>query len=93
VRQVLFCTEPLDELCVMELKEFGDKEIVDLSKDSVKGIDDDEDKKKAKEEAQTDYQKTLSFLTSALGDKKISKAEVSTALSDSPAGTAATPLT
>jgi len=30
--EVLFCTEPLDELCMMELKTFDDKEIVDLSK-------------------------------------------------------------
>jgi molecular chaperone HtpG len=34
--EVIFCTEPLDELCMMELKEFDGKEIVDLSKDSVK---------------------------------------------------------
>ena len=30
--EVIFCTEPLDELCMMELKEFRDKEIVDLNK-------------------------------------------------------------
>lgn len=83
--EVIFCTEPLDELCMMELKEIEGKEIVDLSKDSVKGIDDNEDKKKEKEEAQTDFAKTCSFLVQAIGDKKISKAEVSTSLSDSPA--------
>jgi hypothetical protein len=44
--------------------------------DTVKGIDDDADKKKAKEEAQTDYEKTLTFLVDAIGNKKISKAEV-----------------
>ena len=42
----------------------------------MKGIDDDADKKKAKEEAQADYEKTLNFLVEAIGKKKISKAEV-----------------
>ena len=37
------------------------------------GIDDNEEKKKEKEEAQTDYEKTLTFLSATLGDKKISK--------------------
>lgn len=83
--EVFFCTEPLDELCMMELKDFEDKEIVDLSKDSVKGIDDNEDKKKEKEDAQTDFEATLKYLVETIGDKQISKAEVSTALSDSPA--------
>jgi hypothetical protein len=49
------------------------KEIVDLSKDSVKGIDDNEDKKKEKEEAQTDFANVCKFLVSAIGNKKISK--------------------
>jgi len=70
---------------MMELKDFEDKDIVDLSKDNVKGIDDNEDKKKEKEAAQTDFEDTLKFLVESIGDKKISKAEVSTSLSDSPA--------
>ena len=34
------------------------------------GIDDNEEKKKEKEEAQTDYEKTLTFLSATLATKK-----------------------
>jgi len=82
--EVLYCTEPLDELTLLELKTFGEKEIADLSKDNVQGIDDAEDKKEKKEEMQKDFTKVLEFLQKTLG-AKVSKAEVSISLSDSPA--------
>ena len=37
--EVLFCTDPLDELCMVEIKDFEGKEVIDLSKDTVKGVD------------------------------------------------------
>jgi len=86
--EVLFCTEPLDELCVMELKNFQGKDLVDLTKDEVKGIDDVADQKTKKEEAKQVLEKVLSFLQAALGSELVSKVEVSLSLRDSPAGLA-----
>ncbi len=41
--EALYCIDPLDELCMLEIKKFGEFEIVDLSKNAVAGIDDNEE--------------------------------------------------
>eukprot|EP00960_Hanusia_phi_P048199 758817-Hanusia_phi.AAC.1 len=87
--EVMYCVEPLDELCMMELKEVDgpeDKkiEIVDLGRDTVKGIDDTEDKKEEKQEKEKSFDQVLKFLTETLGEKRVSKVEISLSLSDSP---------
>lgn len=43
--EVLFCVDPLDELCMVEMKNFEGKEIVDLAKTDAKGVDDDKVKR------------------------------------------------
>ncbi|EKX42297.1 hypothetical protein GUITHDRAFT_95701 [Guillardia theta CCMP2712] len=87
--EVMYCVEPLDELCMMELKEVDgpeDKkiEIIDLGRDTVKGIDDSEDKKEEKQEKEKSFDQVLKFLTDTLGQKRVSKVEISLSLSDSP---------
>ena len=74
--EVMFCTEALDELCMMEVKTYKDMDIVDIGKDQVKGIDDKEEAKKEKAEKKIAFDATLKYLTDTLGKEKISKAEV-----------------
>eukprot|EP00284_Hemiselmis_tepida_P013329 CAMPEP_0174925232 /NCGR_PEP_ID=MMETSP1355-20121228/7769_1 /TAXON_ID=464990 /ORGANISM="Hemiselmis tepida, Strain CCMP443" /LENGTH=739 /DNA_ID=CAMNT_0016171123 /DNA_START=36 /DNA_END=2255 /DNA_ORIENTATION=+ len=83
--EVMFAVEPVDELVMMELNEFDGKEIVDLAKGEVKGIDDKSEKKEEKKKAQVDFDAVLKYLEETVGKEKISKAEVSLSLTDSPA--------
>jgi len=85
--EVMFCTEPLDELCMMELKEVEGKPLVDLSKDEVQGIDDQEDQKEQKDQLVKDFNQTLIYLKEVIG-QQIEKAEVTVSLTDSPANLA-----
>ncbi len=41
--EAIYCIDPLDELCMLEIKKYKDFEIVDLSKSDVAGIDDAEE--------------------------------------------------
>lgn len=74
--EVIYCTEPLDELCMMEIKKFDQKEITDLGKSDVKGIDDVDETKKEKENKQIEFDVVTKYLADAIGKDKVSKAEV-----------------
>jgi molecular chaperone HtpG len=81
---VLFATEPLDEIMMESLRNFKDKDIVDASKESLKLDDEDEDKKKKKESLRSEYKEVAEFLETLL-KSKVQKVSVSDLLTDSPA--------
>jgi len=81
--EVLFATEPLDEIMMESLREYKEYNVVDASKETVK-IDDDEETKKKNEEATESLKDTMAFLETILSGK-VQKVQVSNLLTDSPA--------
>lgn len=81
---VLFMTDPLDEVVVQNLQKFKDLDLVDVSKEGLELEDGDDDKKKELEDLNEEYSELLDFLSDTLGDR-IEKAVVTTDLSESPA--------
>jgi len=80
---VLFATEPLDEIMFESLSSYKDVDIKDAGKDAL-GLDDDEESKKKSEELNREYVDVISYLETALSGK-VEKVAVSDLLTDSPA--------
>jgi len=83
--EVLFATEPLDEIMMESLRSYKEKDIVDAAKENL-NIDEDEDEeaKKKKEELKEEYKQVAEYLETLLAGK-IQKVSVSDLLTDSPA--------
>jgi len=81
---VLFATEPLDEIMFESLRSYKEMDIVDAAKDTLKLDDDDEDSKKRKEDLNREYVEVINFLETTLSGK-VEKVTVSDLLTDSPA--------
>jgi len=82
---VLFATEPLDEIMIESLRSYKEKDIVDAAKENLKLEDeDDEETKKKKESLQEEFKEVATYLETLLKDK-ISKVKISDQLSESPA--------
>ena len=80
---VLYATEPLDEIMLQSLRSFGEKDIVDAAKENLQLPQDEEDKKK-KEELESQFSRVVEYLQTLLADK-VEKVKISTELIDSPA--------
>eukprot|EP00980_Cylindrotheca_fusiformis_P006315 scaffold1354_cov112-Cylindrotheca_fusiformis.AAC.2 len=80
---VLFASEPLDEIMFESLQSYKDIDIKDAGKDTL-GLDDDEDSKKKKEELNREYVEVINYLETALSGS-VQKVTVSSLLTDSPA--------
>lgn len=83
---VLFATEPLDEIMFESLRNYKDKDLMDAAKESLKLDDDDEDEeaKKKKESLKEEYKEVATYLETLLSEK-VSKVVVTDLLTDSPA--------
>lgn len=81
---VLFATEPLDEIMFESLRSYKDKNIVDAAKDTLKLDDDSEEAKKKKEELNREFVDVIGYLETVLSGK-VQKVTVSDLLTDSPA--------
>jgi molecular chaperone HtpG len=81
--EVLFATEPLDEIMFETLRQYKDFDIVDAAKESLR-IEEDDETKKQKEVATEELKDTIEYLGVLLSDK-VQKVSVSTLLVDSPA--------
>lgn len=82
---VLYATEPLDEIMFESLTSFGDYDIKDAGKDTLKlDDDDDEDATKRKEELNRENVDVINYLETIL-NKEVEKVTVSDLLTDSPA--------
>ncbi|KAG5191129.1 heat shock protein 90 [Tribonema minus] len=81
--EVLFMTEPLDELCAQAIERFDGKELIDLSKENA-DLGDAEEEKREKAIKSEETEEFREWLKKAV-DSKVQKVEVSTRLVDSPA--------
>merc|ERR1712240_404796 len=80
--EVLYMTEPIDEYCVQQLKEFDGKTLVSVTKEGLELPEDEEEKKKM-EEDKTKYEALCKVMKDIL-DKKVEKVVVSNRLVNSP---------
>merc|ERR1719494_1561384 len=80
--EVIYMTEPIDEYCVQQLKEYDGKTLVSVTKEGLELPEDEEDKK-AFEEKKTQYEDLCKVMKDIL-DKKVEKVNVSNRLVSSP---------
>lgn len=80
--EVLFMVDPIDEYAVQQLKEFEGKKLLSASKEGL-DLNEDEEEKKAFEEAKSKTEPLCKLMKEVLGDK-VEKVVVSNRLSDSP---------
>uniref|UniRef100_A0A668AJN1 Heat shock protein 90, alpha (cytosolic), class B member 1 n=1 Tax=Myripristis murdjan TaxID=586833 RepID=A0A668AJN1_9TELE len=80
--EVLYMTEPIDEYCVQQLKEFDGKTLVSVTKEGLELPEDEEEKKKM-EEDKTKFENLCKLMKEIL-DKKVEKVTVSNRLVSSP---------
>lgn len=81
--EVLYMTEPIDEYCVQQLKEYDGKTLLSATKENLKLDEDDEEEKKKFEEAKAATEGLCKLMKEVLDDK-VEKVVVSNRLQDSP---------
>lgn len=69
--EVLYMTEPIDEYCVQQLKEYDGKTLVSVTKEGLE-LPEDEDEKKKREEAKAKFENLCKVVKEIL-DKKVEK--------------------
>ena len=83
--EVLYLTEPLDEIMIENVSEFKDMKMVDVSKEGLNFDDEDsEERKKKEEELNTEHQGVKEYLENSLAGK-VSKVKMTDLLAESPA--------
>mmetsp|Transcript_17020 Transcript_17020/g.36912 ORF Transcript_17020/g.36912 Transcript_17020/m.36912 type:complete len:711 (+) Transcript_17020:203-2335(+) len=80
--EVLYMVDPIDEYCIQQLKEFDGKKLLSATKEGLE-MEEDEDEKKAFEEAKAKSEGLLKLMKEVLDDK-VEKVVVSNRLADSP---------
>jgi molecular chaperone HtpG len=80
--EVVYMTEPIDEYCVQQLKEFDGKKLVSVTKEGLELPEDDEDKKKRESDAEK-FENLCKVMKDIL-DKKVEKVTISNRLVSSP---------
>merc|ERR1739844_684135 len=80
--EVLYMVDPIDEYAVQQLKEFDGKKLLSATKEGL-DIEDDEDEKKAFEEAKAKSEGLCKLIKEVLDDK-VEKVVISNRLADSP---------
>merc|ERR1712151_235825 len=81
--EVLYMTEPIDEYCVQQLKEYDGKKLVSVTKEGLK-LPEDEDEKKKFEEDKAKFEKFCEQVKEILGTSRVEKVVVSNRLATSP---------
>merc|ERR1711872_1167551 len=80
--EVIYMTEPIDEYCVQQLKEYDGKTLVSVTKEGLE-LPIDEEEKKAFEEKKAKFEDLCKVMKDIL-DKKVEKVNVSNRLVSSP---------
>merc|ERR1719414_2065964 len=80
--EVLYMVDPIDEYAVQQLKEFDGKKLLSATKEGL-ALDEDEEEKKAFEEAKAKTESLCKLMKEVLDDK-VEKVVVSNRLADSP---------
>merc|ERR1712137_689456 len=81
--EVLYMTEPIDEYCVQQLKEYDGKKLVSVTKEGLE-LPEDEAEKAAFEEDKAKFEKLCETIKETLGTSKVEKVSVSNRLTTSP---------
>lgn len=81
--EVLYMTEPIDEYCVQQLKEYDGKKLVSVTKEGLELPEDEEEKKKF-EEDKAKFEKLCTTIKDTLGSTRVEKVAVSNRLTTSP---------
>jgi heat shock protein beta len=83
--EVLYLTEPIDEIMIENVPEYKEFKLVDVSKEGLTFDDEDkEERKKKEEELNIDHKAVKDYLEGALAGK-VQKVKMTDLLSDSPA--------
>lgn len=80
--EVVYMTEPIDEYCVQQLKEFDGKQLVSVTKEGLE-LPEDEEEKKKREEDQKKYDNLCKVVKEILSGK-VEKVTISNRLVSSP---------
>merc|ERR1712038_1729637 len=80
--EVIFMTDPIDEYCVQQLKEYDGKKLVSVTKEGLK-FEESEEEKKAWEELCADFEPLSKLMKEILGDK-VEKVVMSERVTESP---------
>jgi len=80
--EIIYMTEPIDEYCVQQLKEYDGKKLVSVTKEGLELPEDDEEKKKREQDKEKFEQ--LCKLMKDILDKKVEKVVISNRLVSSP---------
>ncbi|KAG8561691.1 hypothetical protein GDO81_015443 [Engystomops pustulosus] len=80
--EVIYMTEPIDEYCVQQLKEFDGKTLVSVTKEGLE-LPEDEEEKKKQEEIKARFENLCKIMKDIL-DKKVEKVVISNRLVESP---------
>jgi molecular chaperone HtpG len=80
--EVIYMTEPIDEYCVQQLKEFDGKKLVSVTKEGLELPEDEEEKKKRESDAEK-FDNLCKVMKEIL-DKKVEKVTISNRLTISP---------
>merc|ERR1711892_1026015 len=80
--EVIYMVDPIDEYAVQQLKEYDGKKLLSATKEGL-AIDEDEDEKKAFEEAKAKTEGLCKLMKEVLDDK-VEKVVISNRLADSP---------
>merc|ERR1712096_515084 len=79
--EVMYMTDPIDEYCIQQLKEYDGKKLISITKE---GLDlDEEDEKKKLEEQKAECEQLCKLVKEVLGDK-VEKVVVSNRIQESP---------
>merc|ERR1711976_982016 len=81
--EVTYMTEPIDEYCVQQLKEYDGKKLVSVTKEGLE-LPEDEDEKKKFEEDKAKFEKLCETIKETLGSSRVEKVSVSNRLVTSP---------
>lgn len=80
--EVLYVSEPIDEMTLQNIEKYADKTVADVGKEAAQELNDEE--KNAKEQSNSDYEGVRTWMKNILGER-ITRVEVSSRLVDSPA--------
>ncbi|CAF0837739.1 unnamed protein product [Didymodactylos carnosus] len=80
--EILYMTEPIDEYCVQQLKEYDNKKLVSVTKEGLE-LPEDEEEKKKREQDKEKFEPLCKIMKDIL-DKKVEKVIVSNRLVSSP---------
>merc|ERR1712110_487812 len=80
--EVLFMTEPIDEYCIQQLKEFDGHKLISVTKEGLE-LPEEEDEKAKKEDTKKAHEKLCEVIKNILGDK-VEKVQVGDRITSSP---------